>query len=120
MTRRQLIFRVVGGCVLAVVLAGLIALFTPIRMHRGLSPAAWTAKLGEQMPVGSSYESVAAYLDKAGIEHSPLMPKDRKVYAVIRDTCWAAMLQCSTDMEFSFDASGRLTATSVKEGLTGL
>lgn len=120
MRRSQLIFRVVGGLVALMVLAGLTATFTPIRIHRGPSVNAWASKLHKDLPLGSSYESVAAYLTSAQIEHSTLVEKDRKVYAIIRDTCWAALLQCSIDMEFSFDDHNRLSDISVKEGLTGL
>jgi hypothetical protein len=120
MSRRKLLFRVFAGVVAVTVLFMLITTFTPIRIHRGLSPEAWANKLRFEIPMGSSYESVVNYLDKARIEHSPLVEKDRKIYAIIRDTCWAALLECSTDMEFSFDQHGSLTDISVKEGLTGL
>jgi hypothetical protein len=70
--------------------------------------------------LGSSYDSVAGYLDSAGIEHSQLVVNDQKIYAIVRDTCWAALLQCSIDMEFSFDDHRHLSRVSVKEGLTGL
>jgi hypothetical protein len=106
MSQRRLTLKITVGAIVAIVLIGLIAVFTPIRIQRGLSPEAWERKLPQEIPVGSSYGFVLSYLDKAGIEHSPLMPKDRKVYAIIRDTCWAAMLQCSTDMKFLLEASG--------------
>lgn len=120
MSKSKLVLRITIGIVCAAVLISLVALLTPIRIHRGLSPEAWASKLGQEIPLGSSYSFVVSYLDKAGIEHSSQIPKERKVFGIIRDTCWAAMLQCSTDMEFMFDENGGLSRISVKEGLTGL
>lgn len=107
------------GIAIAVGITAIVFL-SPIRFYRDVSPKTMKVAVDSELPIGTDKSKVIAFLDARRIEHSGDKAGDGKIYAVVRDACLAAVLECTIDMTFSFDANGKLANASVKEGLTSL
>jgi hypothetical protein len=92
----------------------------PLRYYPGQTPKDVAASVRAALPKGSDKNKVLAFLDEKRIEHSDYLPKERRIYAIERNTCRAPFVECSIDMTFSFDEVGVLQEATVKEGFTGL
>jgi hypothetical protein len=77
------------------------------------------AEVNSNLPFGTSQKDVIAFLDKQHIEHSKYNQKQREISAIVRNTCWNLILECSIDMTFTFNDDGQLLNSGVTEGLTG-
>ena len=113
---------------IVVVLAGLLitiaAVFlsfsTPLRYYPGQSPKQFETDIKAALPSGSNKNKVLAFLSDRRIEHSDYQSKERKIYAIQRNTCRMLFVECSIDMVFTFDEREIMRQLSVKEEFTGL
>lgn len=77
------------------------------------------AEVNSKLPFGASQKEVIDFLDNNHIEHSEYERDQRIISAIVRNTCWNLILECSIDMTFTFNDDGQLINSKVTEGLTG-
>jgi hypothetical protein len=112
---------VIAVLALVAALVGALLWFSgPLRYYPGPNPREAARVIRTALPPGTAKERVIAYLADQKIEHSEFLSKERRIYAIRRNTCHALFVECSLDMVFNFNEAGELSNTSIAEGFTGL
>jgi len=94
-------------------------IFAPWRAHGGESPEKTRVDFCGVFPLGTARERVVAFLLERHVRHSELIPSDRAVYAFLGNTCETIIIECSTEVKYTFTSDDHLVDCDVSQSLTG-
>lgn len=105
------------------VVAALAALVVVLWLGAGLriprlSPEDLTEMIHQELGLHPSATEVAAFLDRHEFERTEYHPSERRLNAMVRDTCYGLFIQCDILLKFEFDEDGKLVLISFDESFT--
>lgn len=113
---------IVASAILCLMVIALMVRFAALergaRRQHVLSEAQVKTLIARNLPKGSTYAEVVAFLDAHAVAHSGYQP-DRHVRAIIRKTRSNWIVRTDIALDFSFDETGKLVRCDAREVFTG-
>lgn len=83
-----------------------------------------SASIASQLPLGSDKSQVVAFLDAQGVEHSSYYENEeafpgRFINALVPGITWGFFCYSDMQIDFSFNAKGKLTKYNINQNGTG-
>lgn len=124
MTRGKTMKRALCGLLILGAVIGALGFTCRIPGRNYFKAKRISAAINTQLPLGCDKSQVVAFLDAQGIEHSSYYENEeafagRFINAIVRDTAWGFLCNADMQMNFSFDAKGKLAKCDIDQSGTG-
>jgi hypothetical protein len=96
----------------------LLVLTTGVLLFGRTTPGEIDSLLQDAAPIGSDFTRIVDVLDSLGVEHSGYQEVDQVIYAVWRRTSVSLFHETAIQVQFLFDARGKLIRYELEESVS--